>query len=158
MNMPDPPPPGDDELLVDLRDALSLIDPPPADLDDRARRAFGWDAALAVLTQQATASEAEPALRSAGAATVLRYRLDMVDVQLEVEPGFDESVTIVGTVAPAAEQVHAVESTGDRNEIELDDRGRFTTVTRAAGLVLQFRFADGRGVRTPVIELDVAAP
>ena len=150
----DGPPLEDVELLAHLREAVSRADPPPADLDERARRAFGWDAAMAQLSEVVAVDAAQPALRTADASAVLRFQLDGVKLELEIEAGSDESISLVGVVEPAPQRLTVVEPSGEQVEVEVDARGRFVVETRATAVVLQMHLPGGRSVRTPVVELE----
>ncbi len=143
----------DDELLAHLRDAMTLADPPPADLDERARRAFGWDAALSVLTESVSTLDAQPALRATAAPSVVEYQMPGVRVQLELEGSPNETITIIGSIDPVPTEVYLVDPNGGPIAVDVDERGRFAVNSQASAVVVQIVLPDGQFVRTPAVEL-----
>lgn len=149
-------------LLSELRQAIHALDPPPADLADRARRSFEWDASLAVLVETESAGSAP--LRSASSTASapgsrdLEYRLDSVHLRLTVAPEGDGRFRLIGDTDPAPTVVRLQEPSGRSVEFEADHRGRFTTVSWAAAVALILEFEDGTSVRTPVFDLTADEP
>ncbi len=148
----------DRELLTQLRHAVELRDPPPADLADKARRAFSWDAALQVLVEQEQSNDSVPALRRSDGPQRrdLSYRLPAVSLTLTVDETGEGSWTITGSASPAAAAVELIDHNGDTQSVDVDRKGRFTVTTWAHAVVLQLTSVDGVKVRTPVVDLDQA--
>ncbi len=147
----------DRQLLTQLRQAIELRDPPPADLASRAQRAFSWDAALEVLLQEeGSTEEAAPALRRnvEPQRRDLSYHLPSISLKLSIDETGDGSYRLTGTVSPAGAIVELVEPNGESQAVDVDRKGRFTVSTWSRAAALQLMTAEGLQVRTPVIDLD----
>ncbi len=94
----------DDPMLAELRRVLDAIDPIPAAVQIAARAAIEWrtiDAELAALVHDSSVDEPEFAVRGAATAPrCLTFEAGELTIEVEAEPGDDDSLRIVGQLVP----------------------------------------------------------
>ncbi len=147
----------DDELLAVLRAGHLDLDPPPAHLAEVAMRALTWDTEFAALVAASPMEEAV-LVRSADTAEPqvvdLVFEIDgsvlEVEVSHDAEPG---TYRLGGIVHPRCDRIRIVSPSGPQQSIECDSFGRFDASGVHEPFALAFELADGRLVRTELIDL-----
>lgn len=151
-----PPEPGDDELLAQLRRIAAEADPVPELVIQAARSAFGLrdlDARLAELVRDSAVDVPATAVRG-GDRRMLSFEAGDVAVECEItERDLRRDILgqLVGGLAAGIDaEVAGTEVTStQRVTVQVDERGRFSVRDLPAGPVrLRCRLADGTTVVT----------
>ena len=151
-----PPEPGDDELLAQLRRIAAEADPVPELVIQAARSAFGLrdlDARLAELVRDSAVDVPATAVRG-GDRRMLSFEAGDVAVECEItERDLRRDILgqLVGGLAAGIDaEVAGTEVTStQRVTVPVDERGRFSVRDLPAGpLRLRCRLADGTTVVT----------
>jgi hypothetical protein len=151
-----PPEPGDDELLAQLRRIAAEADPVPELVIQAARSAFGLrdlDARLAELVRDSAVDVPATAVRG-GDRRMLSFEAGDVAVECEItERDLRRDILgqLVGGLAAGIDaEVAGTEVTStQRVTVPVDERGRFSVRDLPAGPVrLRCRLADGTTVVT----------
>lgn len=119
-------PAGDDQLLAELRLALSGVDPVPTSVTAAAQAAYAWrtiDADLAALSYDSLLDDKELAgVRSGGdEPRMLTFDSDDSTVEIAVERG-----RIIGQLVPPRSGEVEVRQPGGSVTVQADEVGRFT--------------------------------
>jgi hypothetical protein len=115
----------DDELLAQLRQAVSIADPAPADLASSAHSLLSWrdpDAGLALLV--ADSRKLAAAVRG-DSDVILRYEGDGVEISVQFSPLGRGLHRLVGQVEPAAAGLVEVRRPTGPSQVTTDEYGRF---------------------------------
>jgi hypothetical protein len=140
----------DDDLLAELRDAASRVDPVPPDTVLAARSAIAWRTLDAELAQLTDDSQSEPlaGVRSGDLAALLSFEAPGLAVEVEVLVAGPRR-RLLGQLVPAQPGRVEVRHRGGRLEVAADDVGRFTADDLPPGPVsLRCQGAGGRWVET----------
>lgn len=154
---PNPSNPSDDDLLAVLRAGQDAIDPAPENLVEVAMRALTWDTEFAALIAASPVEEAV-LVRSADTSEVqtvdLVFEIDGSVLEVAIEPDDEAgSYRLDGLVHPRCDRVRIVKPSGPQQSIECDSFGRFDATGVQEPFALAFELADGRLVRTELIDL-----
>jgi DNA-directed RNA polymerase specialized sigma24 family protein len=127
-----------DEVLAELREACTLVDPPPATVVATGRAAYSWrtvDAELAAVAHDSLLDDDVLVLRGRDEVRTLSFRGGGLRVEIEVS-GIGDSRSIVGQLSPASSAAVVVRGAeADVAHVEADDLGRFLYDGLAAGPV-----------------------
>lgn len=147
----------DEQIMTELRDLWTTVDPPPADLTDRIRFA------MTVASLEAEVARiSEESLTGAGVrstyerASTITFAGGGLSAMIDLEPGDEGRVTVNGWVSESAVEVELRER--DRSRVATVDtsgRFRFTGVERGLVhfVVRRTDDATARPVITPAIEI-----
>ncbi len=137
----------DDELLAAVREAMTAMDPVPAEVVDRAHRALTWDVELAALLEEVE-SLATAGVRSA--TTVQDRTFESGDIELEVSIS---SGRIEGLVDPPSAMLSLVVPGREACSLDVDDSGRFAVEVDGLAAAIVVRSETGTTYRTPLLDL-----
>jgi hypothetical protein len=115
----------DDELLGELRQAVSAADPAPADLASFANSLLAWrdpEAALAVLV--ADSRQLAGAVRG-DTEVILRYEGNGIEISVQFSPAGRGLHRLVGQVEPATAGRVEVRRPAGPSQVTADEYGRF---------------------------------
>lgn len=115
----------DARILAGIDDAFAVLDPPPADLDERVivtLATAGLDAELVHLVEDTVV---RPAARATGRVRTVRFAGSGVEVLLQVVASGTGSVRVDGWLVPARAAVVELRTRDDVATATADDAGRF---------------------------------
>lgn len=145
----------DEQILTDLRDLWSAIDPPPLDLAERVQFAMTVASLEADVARMVEESVATAGVRSAyERVNTVTFTSETVSSMIDIEV-VDGHVDVHGWVSESPLEVELREGHGSRTTMA-DATGRFVFERVDRGMVhFVFRQPDGpaRPVITPAIEL-----
>jgi hypothetical protein len=121
-------PADDDTLLDELRRVFATIDPIPEPVALAARAAIEWrtiDAELAALVSDSVVDEPLLAVRGTAEPRILTFEASDLTIELEAEPGRDDTLRIVGQLVPPQRAQIAVRHGDELIATNADERGRF---------------------------------
>jgi hypothetical protein len=127
----------DEELLDDLRRAVTAFDPVPARLVEAAEAALGWrtiDDELAALLHDSSAEPAAAGVRSDDAGRVLSFAGANVRIEVEIS-GTGPARTLTGQLVPAGSARIEIRHAERVVTVKADPRGRFSAAGVPAGSV-----------------------
>jgi len=142
----------DEALVAELRTAMAMFDPVPAQVVAAAYAAIEFrdlDGQLAALIRDSANESAELAGVRGALGRLLTFALGERYVEVEVTADGDGR-TATGYVVPADAGAVTAESAGGRVDGEVDAQGRFRLVGLTRGPVrLRFVMGDGPALLTP---------
>jgi hypothetical protein len=127
----------DEELLDDLRRAVTAFDPVPAHLVEAAEAALGWrtiDDELAALLHDSSAEPASAGVRTDAAGRVLSFAGANVRIEVEIS-GSGPARTLTGQLVPAGSARIEIRHADRVVTVNADPRGRFSAADVPAGSV-----------------------
>jgi hypothetical protein len=127
----------DEELLDDLRRAVTAFDPVPAHLVDAAESALDWrtiDDELAALLNDSSAEPELAGVRSGDTGRLLSFAGANVRIEVEVS-GSGPARTLTGQLVPAGSARIEIRHADRVMTVTADPRGRFSAADVPAGSV-----------------------
>jgi hypothetical protein len=155
----------DEQLLDELRSAVTGHDPPPDSLRDVAIRAYTWDQELQGLLVADAVTDEPVLLRDSRAedASIMSadghghdqtFAAAGLTIELSVRHEPDGAGPIVdGVVVPAVNEVTLVHLDGRTVAVDCDRFGRFTVSGVTTTFAIMATAESGETIRTPLIDL-----
>lgn len=147
----------DEEILRELREVSSRLDPCPADLTERITFALtvqALQAEVAELTSQAELVARSFAMPEPAEATTVTYSTDGLSIMITVAPDRPGRVRVDGWLTCGQAEVELDLGKDGTRTVVADDDGRFVLADLPHGVAhLLVRPPDGRPVITPKFTL-----
>ena len=125
----------DEQLLEDLRRAVTTFDPMPGHVVEAAEAALDWrtiDDELAALLHDSSTEPALAGVRAGGANRVLSFAGERVRIEVEIS-GSGPARTITGQLVPAGTARIEIRHVDHVISLAADHRGRFSAADVPAG-------------------------
>lgn len=155
----------DEQLLDELKSAVTRHDPPPDRLRDVAIRAYTWDEDLEgllvaealrdepVLLRSAL-TEDSPTMPADGHGHDQTFTAAGLTIELSVrDPRGDAGPIVDGVVVPAVDEISLIHLDGRTEIVACDRFGRFTVSGVRMTFAIMATAESGETIRTPLIDL-----